>query len=256
MNRRTGAGNTVQSVETAFSIIELLRQNGGAGVTEIADELDMSKGAIHRYLVSLCEQGSVVKEDGIYRLGLRFLDLGQYVQYRHEASEITEPKVEQLAEMTGERAQFIVEERGKGVYLHLSEGENAVSTGAYVGKVINLTTAASGKAILAHLPNEEVEEILDHHGFRKRTSRTIVNRDRLFEELETVRDQGYAINLGEHVSRLGGIAVPVFGPDDDVLGSLSIGGPVNRIEQRIENEEIPAQLNGIANEIELKLAYD
>jgi DNA-binding IclR family transcriptional regulator len=255
MNPENENENKVQSVETAFSIVKFIQDQNGSRVTDIANELDMSKGSVHRYLSTLRDLGYLVKEDGLYHLGLGFLELGHQTKYRHEISEITETKVEQLAEETGERAQFVMEEGGKGIYIHVVGGENAVLTDTQIGKEINLTTAGCGKAILAHLPEERVNDIIDQHGFVENNQNAITDRNQLFEELETVSEQGYALNRNEHIDGLWGIGAPILDPDGEVVGAISIGGPTNRIKPRIENGEIVEKIVGVANEIELHLAY-
>jgi DNA-binding IclR family transcriptional regulator len=254
-NGVVSSGRTVKSVDTLFSILEYLKENDGAGVTELSQELGLSKGAVHRYLRTLVENGYAVTEDGTYRLGLRFLDFGAHVRQRNRFNEYIEPKVEQLADQTGERAQYLVEEHGVGIYLFRESGENAVKTDARVGKVVNLHTTAAGKAILAHLPEEKVEEILDRHGLIERTERTISDPDDLRASLADIRERGYALNRDEHVMGLWAAGVAIRDKDNRVLGGLSVSGPTTRMRERIENEEIQQQLLGVANEIELNIRY-
>lgn len=246
---------TVQAVDTLFAILEFIKENEGAGVTELADELDMAKSSIHRYLVSLIENGYVVKENGQYYLGLRFLNLSTVARDRKAVNRITRPHVQELAEITGERAQFIVEEYGRGIYVHLETGDRAVETDTRTGKIVNLTTTAAGKSMLAYYPHEKVKEIVDQHGFNRRTENTIRSIEKLTENLETIHERGYAINKEEHVKGLWGVAVPVK-TADAVLGSLSVAGPTHRMKPQISNEQVPNQLLGFANEIELNIEYN
>lgn len=246
-------GEGVKSVSTLFSILEQLKANDSMGVSELARELDMSKGAIHRYLQTLVDEGYAVNEDGTYRLAMRFLDYGSYVRNQYPFNEYIQPKVQQLAEQTGERAQYIVEERGQGIYLHRERGENAVETDARVGKVVYLHTTAAGKAILSQLSDERVNEIINEHGLVDRTNLTVTDREELFEELAEIRERGYALNEEEHVRGLFAIGVPITNLEGEILGGLSVSGPANRIKDR--NEAIQRTLLGIEDEIELNLSY-
>jgi len=103
---------------------------------------------------------------------------------------MAEDIVEQLAEQTEERAQFIVEEHGRGVYLHTATGNHAVQVNSRLGRVKSLHNSASGKAILPQLPEERVEEIVDRWGLEASTENTITDYDELLAELELVRDRG------------------------------------------------------------------
>ncbi len=106
-------------------------------------------------------------------------------------------KVDELAKKTGERAQFIVEEHGERIYLYTEVGQSAVQTGAHVGKRGELYTSAGGKAILAHLPDDRRTEIVDDLAFETETSASIGSVEELSDELETIRERGYAFNVEE-----------------------------------------------------------
>lgn len=248
-------GHQVKSVSTLFSILEQIKDNEAMGVTELSRELEMSKGAVHRYLTTLVDEGFAVNDGGIYQLGYRFLDLGIHVRGRFQYHEYIQPKVEQLAEETGERAQFLVEEHGRGIHLHSERGQNAVQTDTRVGKVVYLHATASGKAILANLPHERVEEIIRTHGLTAKTRHTITDPDDLFDTLATVSDRGYALNKEERITGLYAVGVPIHDPEGQIVGGLSVSGPVNRIKDRIENETLQQTLVGTANEIELNISY-
>jgi DNA-binding IclR family transcriptional regulator len=238
-----------------FAVLERLKASNGMGVSELARQVDMSKGAIHRYLQTLVDEGYAVKDDGTYQLALRFLDYGAYVRNQYPFNEYIQPKVKQLAEQTGERAQYLVEEHGQGIYLHRERGENAVETDARVGKVVYLHTNAAGKAILSQLPEERVQEIIEEHGLVGQTGRTLTERESLFDELEEIRDRGYAINEEEHVRGLFAIGVPITDLEGNVLGGLSVSGPANRLKDRNEDQSVQQTLLGIEDEIELNLSY-
>lgn len=249
------ANDRVKSVSTLFSILERLKADDGMGVSELAREMGMSKGAVHRYLRTLVEEGYAVNEDGTYGLSMRFLDYGSYVRNRYPYNEYIQPKVRQLAEETGERAQYIVEEHGRGIYLHRERGANAVETDARVGKVVYLHTTASGKAILSQLPDARIQEILDDHGLEPKTDRTVTDRAAFMDQLADVRDRGYALNDEEHARGLFAVGVPISDRNDEVLGGLSVSGPVNRLQDKYEDGTIQRRLLGIKNEIELNLNY-
>jgi DNA-binding IclR family transcriptional regulator len=245
----------VKSLSSLLTIVHTLKERDGAGVTELADEVGMAKSTVHRYLSTMEEHDYVVKENGTYYLGLRVLSLGEYVRNRKTYYRMAKPKTQQLAEETGERVQFIVEEHGRGIYVHRVHGEHAVRTDARIGKRTFLHTSAAGKSILSKMDESAVMEIIDRWGLPKQTENTIDDVDELMAELEETRERGYAINKAEHVEGLWGVGAPVVGPDDEVLGALSIGGPMRRMRKKIENRDIPSTLLGETNELELNIEY-
>lgn len=254
MGTKNEAG-TVKTTGTAFRIIEALAREDGGHVTELASEIGVAKSTIHRHLSSLEDLGYVVKEGDRYRLGFRFLKLGEHTRTRSDTYQLAKQQVKNIAEQTDERAQFIVEEHGEAVYVFRETGEHAVQTDSEIGKRIPLHATAAGKAILSRLPQERVDEIIQQHGLPAMTANTITDRDELYEELEAIRDRGFSINHQENIEGLRAIGVPIEYPDGRVFGALSVSGPIHRFRGEFVEETIPNLLLGTANELELNIKY-
>jgi DNA-binding IclR family transcriptional regulator len=250
-----GGGKRIQASKTAFAIVEALYDLDGAGVSQVANELGLAKSTAHAHLSTLADAGYIIREGDQYHVGLRFVDLGEYAKSRKDAYTISHRMVEQLAEKTQERSQFIVEEHGWGVYVHRELGEHAVHTDPGIGRQIPLHSTAAGKAILAELPRERVEQIIEQRGLEAVTENTITDREVLYEELDTIRERGYAFNMEENVLGLHAIGVGVKGEDGTICGALSVSGPSHRLTGDVLREEIPALLLGTANELELNLMH-
>lgn len=199
--------------------------------------------------------GYVVKEGDVYNIGLGFVDIGEYARNRKEAYKLAKPKVEELADETNERCQFVVEEHGRGVYIYVETGSHAVETNSRVGKRLHLHSTSVGKAILAHLPTSRVDEIVEETGLPKQTENTITNCDELEEELERVRERGVAYNREGNIEGLRSVGAPVLGPNGHVIGALSVSGPTHRMKGERYEETMPDLLLGAANELELNLKY-
>lgn len=255
MARQTENRGTVQSDLTLLRILAALEEREGAGVTELADHLGIAKSTVHNHLSTLHDAGFVTKADGEYNLGLRFLDLGESARRQWEGTELIDEKVTMLAEETDERVQFIVEEHGKGTFLYRATGSQAVPTDTHIGKRIPLNAAASGKAILANLPDDRVREIAENGKFERRTEQTTTEYEELRPELDRIRERGYAVNREETTDGLYAVGAPVHRPDGSVLGALSVSGPAHRFKGRRFEEEIPDLILGAANEIELNLTF-
>ena len=245
----------VTTVETTFDILETLQAFEGATLSELALEHDLAKSTIHRHLSTLCNLGYVVRDGSVYRLGLEFLNLGNHVQYQFPEYRLAEPKVEELASETGERAQFVVEEHGECVYLHIAHGQHAVRTDPGIGRRVGMHVASAGKAILAHLPKERVHQIIADHGLPALTDSSITDPDEFWAELKKTREQGYGFNDQESLEGLRAVGVPVCPPEKGVIGALSLSGPTHRLKGDYYREELPDLLLGMANELELNIAY-
>lgn len=246
---------SVKSTRTTFRIIEALEACDGARLTDLAADLGLAKSTVHQQLSALVELGYAIKEDGQYQLGLKFLDIGEYVRTRKSAYKLAEPLVEELADETGERAQFFAEEHGRAIYIHTKQGEHAVQADRRVGKQRYLHSSAGGKAILAHLPNDRIDEVIDRWGLPQETENTHVTRESLFNDLDKIRDRGYSLNKAESISGLWSIGVPVMGPDGLPVGSFSISGPRHRMKADQFHENTVDLMLGTANELELNIKY-
>jgi DNA-binding IclR family transcriptional regulator len=111
-----------------------------------------------------------------------------------------------------------------------------------------------GKAILAHFPEKRVRDILDRHGLPKITEHTVDDEETLFEELEQIRQQGYARDLEERVRGMRCVAAPIL-RDGEVLGAVSVSGPASRMQGERFETEIPDHVMGTANVIEVNITY-
>lgn len=248
--------NELSTTAKSIRLIFLLKELDGANLTELSSELNIPKSTVHRHLATLKEYGFVRQEGRQYLLGFRFLEFGQYTRNRTREYQLSEQTVKDLAEQTGERAQFVVEEHGEGVYLYIETGQHAVRTGLNVGHRINLHSTAAGKVILSYLPDERVAEILGEKDLSKLTDKTITDDEEIKGQLSTIRERGYAFNREENIEGLRAVAGPVTDSNDRLIGVLSVSGPSNRMKGEWYTSEIPDLVLGSANELELRVAYD
>ncbi|AUV80849.1 IclR family transcriptional regulator [Salinigranum rubrum] len=249
------ARNPVMAVETTATILKKLVELDGAGVTELSKHLDVTKGTVHNHLTTLEENKLVVREDGEFRLGLRFFEYGEHVKSQHKIYEVGVSEVDKLAEETGELGNILVEEHGLGTYLYRSEGENALSLDTDIGSRVYLHQTGLGKAILAHLPDERVEEIIQEHGLEPSTEQTITTREALLEELSDIRDRGYAIDMEERAEGIRCVAAPVITNDGVVRGAVSVAGPASRMRGEYLETTVSDLVERAANVISINLSY-
>ena len=249
----------VKSTGTAFDIIEVLK-NGPAGVTEIAEKVNISKSGVHNQLTTLKHRGYVYKRNGEYRLGLRFLTLGGGVRnmdstYR-EIYETAKPEMETIADDTSETVCLLVEEEQRGIVLHQAQGDDAVKTTLTLGTELPFHCTAMGKAVLAHLPEEVTESIIEERGLPQQTKNTITSEARLLEQLEKVQNRGYAIDSEERREGIIGVASPIRDTSGRPLGALGISGPTRRIQGERLESELPQLVQQAARMIELDTQYE
>lgn len=247
--------NVLKSVDTVFKITEHLKSEGEKTVTELSKELEMPKSTVQVYLNSLYAHNFVAKHDGSYKIGLRFLEYGIFALRSEPIYPEVRAKVEELADSTGELAACFVEEDGHAVYIYGVEGERSIRTDLSVGDRSELHCTASGKALMAHLPEERIAAVIEEQGLSQKTENTITDPEELSTELKQIREQGYARSDEESVAGMRVVAAPVL-LDGRIVGSISLAGPANRFVGERFDDEIPEMVMGAANELELKLTYD
>ncbi|WP_324761233.1 IclR family transcriptional regulator [Haloarcula sp. GH36] len=245
----------VGTLVTAFDIIDELKESGGMSVSELATQLDKPRSTVHSHLATLENLSYLTSDEGEYRLGLRFLGVGENARKRMRIYEVVSPEVERLAEDTGELATAVVEEHGMGVFLCRNRGEDAVNLDSHDGYRVHLHTTAVGKAILAHLDEERIEGILDEHGLVQNTENTVTDREELFEELATIREEGVAFDREERLRGLNCVAAPILRNDGTVIGSISLAGPTSRFRGDLFETEYPELVKSAANIVELDIEY-
>lgn len=245
---------TIGAVERSFEIVEALEERGEAGASEIADELSLSKSTVYTHLNTLHAMDYLVKENGRFRLSCHFLRVGATVQNEFPLYQRGKAQIDELAERTGERANLVIEERGKGTCIHASDATGTADAAMSRGERNYMHASATGKAILAHLPEERVDQIVETHGLPKFTDRTITSRSDLDAELAEIRETDVAIDDEENVNGLRCLASPVV-VDDEPLGSLSVSGPSRRFSNPDREAGLKEAVREAANVVQLDFVF-
>ena len=250
----TDGTGRIKSDETLFAIIEQLKERDGAGVTELAHELDMAKSSIHKHLKTMSEHGYVVKQNDTYHVGLQFLNVGEYARDSYDLYHAAKSQVHDLAEETGEMVWLIVPENGLSWFLYGAKGNTEISEESIIGSRAYLHHNSGGKAIMAHLTPDEVERIIDRHGLPSKTENTITDRETLWKQLETIRERGYAVNHGEDIAGIHAIGVPLMF-EEEVRGALCVAGAARRVTRNEREGDLAERLLAAADDVEVNLAY-
>lgn len=247
-------GREVRTVNTSFRIIRELADREGAGVTELARALDLSKGAVHTHLNTLRANDVVTQHGDEYRLGLRFITFGEYVKRQRPLYRAGRDQTDELADETGEYAHLMAEERGRGFHLYKARGERAVGQPYHdlnLQKADHLHYSAAGKSILSCLEESRVDAIVDEYGLPQRTDHTITSRGELFDQLDRIQERGYAVNDEEEIDGLRAVGAPIR--TGDIVGAISVSGPVSRLKGDRFHEAFPELVLQAANVIELNV---
>lgn len=246
----------IQSVDTAIEILETIRDHNGLGLSELANEVGHSPSTAHTYLATMRNRGYVRKVGDTYKIGFYTIPLAEFVRSHSELYIAGKDEIDKLADETGEIAHLVIESHGKEIPIYEEFGSEAVGEKFYTRNKgyprPNLHCSAIGKAILANLEKEKLRAILDDYEFTARTERTITDEQTLRDELETVREQGFAQNDEEQVEGLRAVGA-VVQRDDEVLGGISLSAPTTRMSGQQFSEAIPSLIQRKANIVEIRL---
>lgn len=256
MNHST-SGRVIKSVLTAMELVEEIRHAKGGTVTELADRTGLSPGAVHTHLSTLKQAGYVVQRGTTYTLGPQFLACGEYVRNDSELYQASKGQVDDLAAESGECAHLIIEHDGKLFALYERFGSKAVGVELHNRKreepLDHLHCTAAGKAILAHLPSERTQDIIHRSKLPQNTPNTITAPSTLAEELDDVRQRGYALVDEEQMQGIRAVGAPVLDAEGDVRGAIALSGPTSRLQYDLFREEFPEMVMEAANICEVNL---
>ena len=249
------ATSTVQSVERAVSILEMLAHDGESGVTKIADELGVHKSTAFRLIATL-EQRGLVEQDlerGKYRLGVGILRLAGATTARLDVVQETRPLARALAAETGETVNIAVRSEGAALYLDQIAGTSSLQSHNWVGQRIPLHATANGKVLLSGLTSEQIMTEVGQR-LRAYTPTTITSIKKLLVDIDAVREAGYAVVADELEMGLTAIAAPLHNAHGDVIASLSVSGPTFRFdEDRVKT--VVDQVMEVATEVSERLGW-
>jgi len=243
----------VRATATSIRILEaIVELDGEAGITELAGHLSLAKSTIFKHLNTLEENGLVVEYDDRYRIGLRALEFGGFAQLYDGIYDTAYPEVRQLADESGELANLMFEEGGKGVYVYTAAGPQAVDIDTQTGRQVHLHSTGIGKAVLATMSDDRIEEIIETHGLPAATEHTITDRAGLFDEIETIREEGIAYDREEFIEGMACLARPLTVPGPRPA-AISITGPASRVMTGETERQLRTSLDQAGNVIELNL---
>ncbi|WP_348536707.1 IclR family transcriptional regulator [Nocardioides sp. W7] len=220
---------SVQSVDRALMILDILARDGEAGVTEIAGHLGVHKSTVSRLIDSLEERDLVEQLEGRgkYRLGIGVLRLAGATTARLDVVQEARSVAKALAASTAETVNIAVLSEGAALYVDQVATAGALQSHYWVGQRIPLHATSNGKVLLAGLTDAEARATLGRK-LAAYTANTVTDPATLVAQLARVREQGYALVVDELEHGLSAVAAPIRNAHGDVVASFSVSGPTFR----------------------------
>lgn len=247
----------IQVLDRALGILNVLSREGAElAPVVLSERLGLHKSTLHRLLMVLERHRLIEKslQNGKYRLGLRLFELGSQAVAQLDLRERARPYLERLVLETGETAHLCILNEGEMLSLANVESPHTLRTPATVGQRAAAYCSSVGKALLAFLPENELEDLINQLKLTAYTRNTITKPTQLKTELRLVRERGYAIDNEELEEGLRCIGAPVRNYSGKVIAALSIAGPAFRLTAR----KIPVMARSVvqaANQLSAELGY-
>ena len=245
------------AVERALAMLEAVaQQSDGLSNADISRKLQIPKSSASYLLRTLETQGYLTRdpETSKYRVGLKILSLGRGALGGRDVRGIALPIMRHLTHQTGLTCHLAVLDGPDAVYIEKVEPEGFIRMDTWVGRRMRVHATSVGKAIVAHIAQERLEQILRKSGMEKRTPKTIVTIPRLLKELEKIRTQGYAVDDEENNLGARCVAAPIFDDRGSIEASLGLSGTTQQVSPQTMPRILEA-LKDAARHISMGMGY-
>jgi len=246
----------VQSLERAAALLRALAEAGrplSAG--ELAAAVGLPRPTVYRLLQTLCAEGWVAQNGRSFVIGASVLWLAARRLEQLELRSVGRPLLAELRDRTGETVHLGVLEAGQVVYVEKLESPGPLRMASMVGRIVPAHSTALGKAMLAYLPREHVERIVERHGLVRRTPNTITDPARLFQELAAIRARGYSIDNVENEEGIRCVGAAIFDHRGRVAGAVSVSGSVASISLERARRELGPLVRETAQRISQAMGW-
>src|SRR6202167_2177149 len=220
------------AVERALAMLEAVAQaSDGLSNAKISRKLDIPKSSASYILRTLETQSYLTRdpESGKYRVGLKILSLRRGALSGLDVRGVAAPIMRHLTHQTGLTCHLAVLDGPDAVYIEKVEPEGFIRMDTWVGRRMRVHATSVGKALVAYIPQDRLEQILSRSGMEKRTPKTLTAQPRLLKELEKVRTQGYAVDDEENNLGARCVGAPVFNDHGAIEAALGLSGTTQQV---------------------------
>lgn len=213
----------MSTIQRAVDVLNLFKKNEKLSFNEIQELIKFNKSTLFRVLYTL-EQNKYLSRDehGRYELGITIYILGNQASQANKLKKIAAQSLNQLSQRNNATVHLGTLDGLEVVVIDKYDAPHSIKMVSRVGKTIPAHCTAQGKTLLAYSPRELVEQIIGHHGMTRFTPNTINTLEGLFQELEKIRERGYAIDNSEHEKHIRCIGVPILNKQGQIEAAISM----------------------------------
>lgn len=244
----------IRSLLKARSLLDALAGDSSElGLSELAAASGLHPTTARRLLRTLEHIGFVAQDPVTrrYRLGIGLYQLGQRVAARLDVRRIARLHLERLRDLADEASYLAAYDRGFVVYLDRVDAPHMIQLVSEVGGRLPAHATATGRAILAHMREDELEDLLK--SLRNAANAGELDLDQVRVELQRVRELGYAMTWGEPTADTFSVAAPIYGPTGTVNFAVAISGPAYRVDKNVVSTQFADAVKEAARQISMEL---
>jgi len=231
---------SVKTVDRLVRIVDSFTSQLSWTLTDLSEDLDLPKSTLHRFLRSLEAHGILRQDEESkqWRLGYHLFVWGNLAQRSTALWDIAKPVMRDLVADTGETVLLTVYDARAVVCVEKVESSHSVRLALDAGSRRPPHAGASSKILMAHLPEEEIEEIIESQGLPKLCANTITDKEELDAELDRIRELGYAQSVEETDLGAWGVATPIRDWDGSVIAAIGVAGPTSRFGEQVREKYV------------------
>lgn len=242
----------IEVLAVALDVLDYLTLHAGEPQrpTDIARALGIDRTRTYRILRTLEEKEFTTAnpQTGRWQLSLKWLEIGELIRDKYDVRLVAIPYVTELAQRTGDWVEIVTLDRDSAVIIDGRRGGRRLQVTSGIGQRFPLHVGASPKLLLAFLPKEEQERLLQSVNLTPYTLKTITDKGELRRRLEEIRARGYAVDQGEYEDDICAIGAPIRDHTGQVIAGITVAMPTTRCNRR-RRQEVTAMVVDAANGI-------
>ncbi|SMP59948.1 IclR family transcriptional regulator [Anoxynatronum buryatiense] len=245
----------VKSVVKALDILEMLDQEKELGISELAEKLQLDKSTVHRLVTTLKLQGYVTQNqtNQKYANSIKLFEMGNRMIEGMGFRRQCQPYLEELAMRTHETVNLAIQDGHEIIYIDKIESRATIKVDLGIGKRLPMYCTGLGKAMLAWLPEEELDQLYGETVFKPYTPKTLTTLQDLKESLAVIRQQGYSLDDEEYVVGLMCVAAPIWNHQGRPIAAISVAVPEYRFQEGLVTTDYGEVVKEISEKISREL---
>jgi IclR family KDG regulon transcriptional repressor len=250
------AGYHSSTIQRALNILNLFKDQPSLSFLDLQKRLGFNNTTLYRVLSTLIDNRYLAKDEkGRYELGLNIFILGNRLSKEHHLIKVATPFMKELSQTFGVTAHLGILDGTDIIVIQKTDPNRLIKMVCHIGESLPAHCTSQGKVLLAHSPKETIRRVIDRHGLQRYTPHTLCTTEGLLGELETVRNQGYAVDDAEHEKNIRCIAVPIFEETGKIEAALSAAGTVIDIPDEEAIQKVIDRLKEGRDKIRREMGY-